>query len=105
MIKTRAIPFVHGLVHARGGKIAYVSGIGIRDDADRRILQELVGRMISKAKKDGCSRIAWLTGKKSKHDKIETGLLVENGSVKNASRNGKPTQTISFPTTSMGKTL
>jgi N-acetylglutamate synthase-like GNAT family acetyltransferase len=79
----RAIPFVHKLEHKIGGKYAYVSEIGILDGLQNsEILQELFDEMIEKCEKDGCEAVVWMTGKKSKHDKIESRLLLDNGFVK-----------------------
>ena len=42
------------------------------------ILQKLFNKVLEKSKRDKCKKIIWLTGLKSKHDKIESRLLSKN---------------------------
>jgi N-acetylglutamate synthase-like GNAT family acetyltransferase len=75
----KTIPFVHKLEHKPNGKYVYISEVGISkrsDDSD--ILQRLFEKVIEKSKKDARRLIVWLTGSKSKHDKIETNILISN---------------------------
>jgi len=79
----KAIPFVHKLEHKPNGKYVYISEVGIsKRSEDSDILQRLFEKVIEKSKNDGCKMIIWLTGFKSKHDKIETNILLNNGFAK-----------------------
>lgn len=77
--KLKNIPFVHKLEHKSNGKYVYISEVGISDEFQNSdILQKLFDKLIKKSKKDGCKMVIWLTGSKSKHDKIESKILLNN---------------------------
>ena len=77
--KVKAIPFVHKLEHRSNGKYVYVSEVGVSDEyLETSALQTLFDNMKRKATSDNCKGIVWLTGSKSKHDKIEKGILADN---------------------------
>ena len=76
----KAIPFVHELEHKANGKYVYISEVGILDEfCNSDILQNLFEKAMKKSKDNGCKLIIWLTGSKSKHDKIEANILLNNG--------------------------
>ncbi|VVB61064.1 Acetyltransferase (GNAT) family protein [uncultured archaeon] len=75
----KAVPFIHEPEHYADGKYVYISEIGIVDEfRGSDILHKLLDRVIEKSKNDGCKAIIWLTGSKSKHDKIEANILRSN---------------------------
>ncbi len=79
LTEIRALPFVHELKHNPDGKYVYISEIGFLDKfQDSDIPQKLFNKLIGKSKKDGCKMLVWLTGSKSKHDKTESGILLDN---------------------------
>lgn len=81
--KVKAIPFVHKLEHKIKGKYVYISEVGILDEFQNSdILQKLFGKLIEKSKNDGCEMVIWLTGSKSKHNKIESKILLNNNFAK-----------------------
>jgi N-acetylglutamate synthase-like GNAT family acetyltransferase len=81
--KIKAMPFVHNVAHSPKGEYVYISEIGISGKSkDCGLLQELLEKAIEKSKRDKCKAIIWVTGSKSKHDKIEMSILRNNGFVK-----------------------
>ena len=78
--KIKAIPFVHKLKHMSNGRYVYISEVGILDEFQHLVvLQKLFDKLTEKTKKDGCKAVIWLTGSKSKHDKLESKILLNNG--------------------------
>lgn len=68
------------IVQIRKIENEYYMGFGISGTFQKAdILQKLVEYVIKKVKSGGCEAIIWLTGSKSKHDKIETEILRVNG--------------------------
>lgn len=80
--RIKALPFIHKPENKKSGKFAYVSEVAVLDKFEC-ILQKLYIALINEAKKNKCKKIIWLTGRKKKHDKIEIGLLSQNGFIKN----------------------
>ena len=77
--KIKAIPFVHHFENNKNRKYAYISEVGILDRyIPSEVLQELFNKLLEKAKKDECKSLIWLTGSKSKHDKVESNILLNN---------------------------
>jgi len=88
LYEEKVLPFIHDPIKNRRGDCVYVSEIGVLDKyKDSEVLQELFEEMVEKARLDGCKKIIWLTGEKSKHDKIELAILTKNRFFK-----GKPVQ-------------
>jgi N-acetylglutamate synthase-like GNAT family acetyltransferase len=75
--KIKTVPFIHEIAHQKNGKYAYVSEVGILKNENA--LQSLVERMMGKAQNDGCKKILWLTGSKSRHDQCELKILQKFG--------------------------
>lgn len=79
----KAITFVHKLEHKKDGKFVYISEVGVLNEFQKSdILQKLFDKLVEKSKKDNCKMVIWLTGSKSKHDKIESKILLSNGFTK-----------------------
>ena len=77
--EARALPFVHKL-EGQKGAYAYVSEVGVLDEfQDSDVLQRLFEKMAGKSGFHHCKAIVWLTGSKSRHDRLEKMLLLKNG--------------------------
>jgi hypothetical protein len=81
--KIKAMPFVHKVAHSTKGEYVYISEIGISGKSkESALLQKLLEKAIEKSKGDKCKAIIWVTGSESRHDKIETSILQNNGFLK-----------------------
>lgn len=56
-----------------------MSEVGVLDEYGADLMQTLFRKVVKKAKQDGVKFAVWLTGGKSKHDKIELEVLKREG--------------------------
>lgn len=78
--EVKAIPFIHDTKTTNNpkGSYVYITELGIID-SHVDLIQELFDKVVEIAKKKNKKSIIWLTGDKSKHDKIERDLIQGNG--------------------------
>lgn len=76
----KAIPFIHRPLNEKG-EYVYLSEIGVVNN-DVKLMQKLFDFMLKIVKEKGCIAVVWVTGGKSKHDKLELKIIKNNGFVK-----------------------
>lgn len=78
--EVKALPFIHEPINEKG-KYVYVSEISVVNN-DIKLMQELFDFMLKVVKEKGCIAVVWVTGGKSKHDKLELKIIKNNNFVK-----------------------
>lgn len=76
----KALPFIHKPIN-KEGKCAYVSEISVINQ-NIKLMQDLFDFMLKIVKERGCRALMWVTGGKSKHDKLELEIIKNNSFVK-----------------------
>ena len=69
------LPWEHEVVNEKSNYV-YISEVAVKSED---ILQELFSKVLEAAREHNVKAILWLTGEKSKHDKIEQRFLKSNG--------------------------
>lgn len=79
--KPQALPFIHDVnkTHKKNGRYFYVSEVGVLDEFGIGLMQTLFREAADKARQDGVKFAVWLTGERSKHDKMELEVLEREG--------------------------
>ena len=70
----RDLPWEHKTVDEKSNYV-YISEIAVKSE---EVLHELFSKVLEAARKRNAKSILWLTGEKSKHDKIEQRFLKSN---------------------------
>ncbi|MCX6814322.1 MAG: hypothetical protein NTY20_01560 [Candidatus Aenigmarchaeota archaeon] len=78
--KAEALPFIHKPLGNSRGKYCYISEVGTSGRPG--VLEGLMESVIRKSKGNGCNVVIWLTGSKSRHDRIESDFLLKESFMK-----------------------
>src|SRR4030042_2735461 len=76
----KALPFIHKPARGKDG-YAYVSEIGVVNSSVN-LMQKLFDFMLKITEEKDCKAVIWVTGGKSKHDKLEMEIIKNNGFLK-----------------------
>jgi hypothetical protein len=77
---SEALPFIHKPLENSRGRYCYISEVGISGGPG--VLGVLMESVIKKSRENGCKSVIWLTGSKSRHDKIESDFLLKKSFMK-----------------------
>jgi len=76
----KALPFIHKSIRGKG-EYAYGSEIGVVNN-NLKLMQKLFDFMLKIIKGKDCKAVIWVTGGKSRHDKLELEIIKNNGFLK-----------------------